>query len=242
MLHYWWEDMVRFMRDASEYGTYNQEIADRLAPHLDTSMRICDAGCGLGYLSLALSPYAGQITSVEQNPDAVAVLAANCEARGITNIVPRCGTVQSVVPGTPYDAMVFCFFGGIQEILDTVRQQCRGKVFIITRNYTTHRFSVGRHATGSYGYLTASTRLKELGVPYTESCFELEFGQPLRTLQDARRFYEIYSKDEDKSVITDEFLLTKVVPNDHAEFPLYLPHRRSLALLIFDSADIPADA
>lgn len=242
MLHYWWEDMVRFMRDASEYGTYNQALADRLAPHLDTTMHICDAGCGLGYLSLALSPYAGQITSVEQNPDAVAVLRANCETRGITNIVPRCGTVQSVVPENPYDAMVFCFFGGIQEILDTVRQQCRGKVFIITRNYTTHRFSVGKHATGSYGYLTASTRLKELGIPYTESFFELEFGQPLRNLEDARRFYEIYSKDEDKTVITDEFLRTKVVPNDHADFPLYLPHRRSLALLIFDSADIPADA
>ena len=241
MLHYWWEDMVRFMRDASEYGTYNQELARRLAPALNPQMRVCDAGCGLGYLSLALSPYVGQVTSVEQNPDAVTVLRNNCETRGITNIIPRCGTVQDVIPETPYDAMVFCFFGGIDEILETVRRQCRGKVFIITRNYTTHRFSVGKHATGSYGYLTASRKLTELNIPYTEELFSLEFGQPLRNLEDARRFYEIYSKDEDKTVITDEFLRSKVVDNDDAIFPLYLPHRRNLALLTFDTADLPEE-
>lgn len=242
MLQYWWEDMVRFMRDASEYGTYNQELADRLAPHLNPEMRICDAGCGLGYLSLALSGYVGHITAVEQNPAAVEVLTANCRERGITNITPCCGSVHSAVPDAPYDAMVFCFFGGIHEILEIVRRQCRGKVFIITRNYTTHRFSVGKHTTGSYGYLTATTRLKELGLPYTEALFDLEFGQPLRDLDDARRFYEIYSKDEDKTVITDEFLRTKVVDNDDAKFPLYLPHRRNLALLTFDTADLPDKA
>lgn len=242
MLHYWWEDMVRFMRDASEYGTYNQELARRVGPGLNKNMRICDAGCGLGYLSLSLAPYAGHVTSVEQNPDAVAVLTDNCRKLGITNITPRCGTVQSVIPDEPYDAMVFCFFGGIDEILETVRRQCRGKVFIITRNYTTHRFSVGKHSTGSYGYLTASKKLTELKIPYTEELFSLEFGQPLRSLEDARRFYEIYSKDTDKAVITDEFLRSKVVDNDDATFPLYLPHRRSLALLTFDTADLPDEA
>ena len=32
MLHYWYEDMVRFMKDASEYGTYNRELVTRMAP------------------------------------------------------------------------------------------------------------------------------------------------------------------------------------------------------------------
>lgn len=234
----WYEDMVRFMRDASEYGTYNQDLARLLAPHLTKRMHICDAGCGLGYLSLALAPYVGQVTAAEKNPDAVAVLEENCRRFGITNITARCGEIGQLVPERKYDAMVFCFFGGIHEILDTVKQQCGGQVFIITRNYTTHRFSVGSHSTGSYGYKSASETLTELGVPYEKTLLDLEFGQPFRDFADARKFYEMYSKDEDKTVITDEFLQGKLVQTGREDFPLYMPHLRNLAILHFDIKDL----
>ena len=74
MMQLWEKDMVRFMRDASEYGSYNQELVKRLSPYLNKEMNICDAGCGLGYLSLALAPYVGTVTGVERHPDAAAVL------------------------------------------------------------------------------------------------------------------------------------------------------------------------
>lgn len=235
----WYEDMVRFMRDASEYGTYNQELAKLLAPELTQEMHLCDAGCGLGYLSLALAPLVGKITSVEKNPDAVAVLEENCRTGGITNIEPMCGTIQEVIPEEKYDAMVFCFFGGIHEILQTAKQQCKGKVIMITRTYTTHRFSVGSHPTGSYGYWGSREVLTNLGIPFEEKTFDLEFGQPFRSLEDARRFFEIYSHDEDKSSITDAFLRSKVLETGREDFPLYMPHLRNLAILKFEAADIP---
>ena len=235
----WEKDMVRFMRDASEHGNYNQVLAKMLSPHLDGNTHICDAGCGLGYLSLALAPYAGKVTGVERNPDAAAVLAENIEARGLKNVAVRCGPIEDLAPETPYDAMVFCFFGGIDEILTLAKRQCRGKVFIITRNYTTHRFSVGSHRTGTYGYRTSHDTLTALGIPFTEETMELEFGQPFRCFADARRFYETYSKDADKTVITDEFLREKLVENPEGKYPWYMPHRRSLALLTFETKDIP---
>ena len=139
-------------------------------------------------------------------PNAVTVLADNCRRLGIGNITPRCGDIADVVPEVPYDAMVFCFFGGIQEILSTAKRQCDGQIFIITRNYTTHRFSVGSHKTGSYGYATTKELLEQLAIPFEEQTMELEFGQPFRSLEDARRFFETYSKDADKNAITDEFL------------------------------------
>ena len=238
MMQLWYEDMVRFMKDASEYGNYNQELAKLLAPNLNKQMHICDPGCGLGYLSLALAPHVGQVTSIEKNPDAVAVLEENCRRFGVENIIPQCGELEELPPEKPYDAMVFCFFGFIDEILAAVKTQCAGDVFIITRNYTTHRFSVGSHKTGSYGYKTASETLIALGIPFEEQIFSLEFGQPFRNLEDARTFYEIYSKDEDKSAITEEFLRSKVVETGREDFPLYMPHRRNLALLKFDSNDL----
>ena len=239
MMQYWYKDMVRFMKDASEYGIYNQELTRLMAPYLTEKTHICDAGCGLGYLSLALAPYVGQVSSVEKNPDASAVLAENCKRFGITNVHPVCGEVAKVPPAAKYDAMVFCFFGGIREILSVAKKQCDGTVFIITRNYTTHRFSVGKHSTGTYGYLSASQMLKELEIPYEETLMDLEFGQPFRSMEDARKFFEMYSKDEDKTTITDEFLRSKVVEQEHEIYPLYMPHQRNMAIIRFDTKYIP---
>ena len=239
MMQLWEKDMVRFMRDASEYSTYHQELAKRLSPYLNKEMHICDAGCGLGYLSLELAPYAASVTGVERHPDAAAVLAENSRRLGLSNVISRCGPIAQVPPQTPYDAMVFCFFGGSAEILEVSRQQCRGRVFIIARNYTNHRFSVGEHRTGSYGRKTSRELLEKLAIPFEESVLELEFGQPFRTFQDARRFYETYSVDADKSVITDDFLREKLVKLEHGTFSWYMPHRRELAILMFDANDIP---
>ena len=239
MMQLWEKDMVRFMKDASEYGSYNQELAKRIAPYINKETHVCDAGCGLGYLSLALAPYAGKVTGVERHPDAAGVLAENSRRLGLDNVVSRCGAIQEVRPETPYDAMVFCFFGGIDEILEVSKEQCRGRVFIITRNYTTHRFSVGEHSTGTYGRRTSHDRLEKLGIPFEETTLNLEFGQPFRCFEDARRFYETYSKDADKAVITDEFLREKLVVPEDGQYPYYMPHRRELAILTFEAKDIP---
>ena len=239
MMQLWEKDMVRFMRDASEYGTYNQEIAKRIIPYLNKEMHICDAGCGLGYLSLELAPYVAAVTGVERHPDASAVLAENSRRLGLDNVAARCGPIETTAPETPYDAMVFCFFGGIDEILAVSRRQCRGRVFIVTRNYTTHRFSVGEHRTGSYGRRTSHDTLEKLGVPFEETTLSLEFGQPFRTFEDARRFYETYSVDADKTVITDAFLREKLVRLEDGDFEWYMPHRREIAILTFEAKDIP---
>ena len=238
MMQLWEKDMVRFMRDASEYSTYNQELVKRISPYLNKNMHVCDAGCGLGYLSLALAPHVASVTGVERHPDASAVLAENSRRLGLDNVIPRCGPIETTLPETPYDAMVFCFFGGIDEILTISRAQCRGRVIIITRNYTNHRFSVGEHKTGSYGRRTSHEALEKLGIPFEETTLSLEFGQPFRSFEDARRFYETYSKDADKAVITDEFLMDKLVAGE-GDFPYYMPHRRELAILTFESKDIP---
>ena len=147
MMFQWSEDMVRFMRQASEYGDYHRRLADWMRPDLHKRDRLCDAGCGLGYLSLALAPYVQHITAADRNGDALAVLRENCAARGIDNIDIRCGDLFSMPPATAYDAMVFCFFGRMEEIAAIAKAQCRGTVFAFKKNYTTHRFSVGSHVT-----------------------------------------------------------------------------------------------
>lgn len=240
-LEYWYEDMIRFMGDASEYGNYYEQLVQKMKPCLSADSHICDAGAGLGYLSLALSPYVRQVTAVEKHPDAAAVIAENCTGRNLGNVISRCGSIDEIIPAEKYDAMVFCFFGGARQTLKIAREQCRGDVFVFTRNYTKHRFSAGSHTSGWEGYSEFRALLEELGIPSRQETFCLEFGQPFRSLSDAKRFFELYSMDSDKSLLTDEFLRSKLTKTGREDFPLYLPQERPVAFFHFSVKDIPDD-
>lgn len=116
--------------------------------------------------------------------------------------------------------------------------QCRGAVFVFKKHYATHRFSVGSHPTGRDSFHVAADWLTERGVPFDAAELELEMGQPLRSLGEAQRFFNLYSRDADKSVITDEFLRSKLVETGRPDFPLYLPQRRAIGCLRFSAAGL----
>ena len=238
-LEFWHKDMIRFMTDASEYGDYYQQLTEKMLLWLRKDMHICDAGSGLGYLSLALAPHVRQVTAVEKHPDAAAVLTDNCRKHQIGNVISRCGSIDEVLPAEKYDAMVFCFFGGIQHTLELAKRQCRGDVFVFTRNYRNHRFSAGNLPTGWDGYPEFKNLLEELEIPFQQQTLALEFGQPFRDLSDARLFFELYSKDQDASMVTEEFLRSKLVESGREDFPWYSPHQRQIAFLHFSVNDIP---
>lgn len=139
----WRPDMVRFMRDAATHSDYNARLRDMMLPYLHPQDSICDAGCGLGYLSLALAPYVRQITAIDQSESAIAVLRENCTAQRIGNICAQCERIENVTVHAPFDAMIFCLYGQLGEILDISRRMCRGNILIVKRNEPYHHFSAG---------------------------------------------------------------------------------------------------
>ena len=234
----WTEEMVRFMRTASEYGDYHRRLVQRMRPALHSADHICDAGCGLGYLSLALAPYVRRVTAADRSEAALDVLRQNCAARGIRTIDILSGELQPVPLAAPYDAMVFCFFGRMEEIAAVAKAQCRGTVFVFKKNYTSHRFSVGEHPAGWDSFRAGADWLTERGVPFEAETLEPEMGQPFRSMEEARQFFLLYSRDADKAAITDEFLRGRLAETGREDFPLYLPHKRQVGYLQFESKDL----
>ena len=198
----WNAEKVRFMEDAAAWGDFHAHLAAELAPYLPRNGHVCDAGCGTGHLALALSPYVKRVTAVDVSDQALALLAENCQKRGITNIDIRCGDITQLPPEQPYDAMVFCFFGHIEEILAISAAQCRGTVLAVMRN---------------------------------DGCRELPMGQPFRTLDDARRFFELYQPPDDTTPVTDDFLRQRLTATGREDFPLYLPQSRRFGLLRWET-------
>lgn len=239
MMFRWEPDMVRFMRDASGYGDYHALLAGRIARRLPPGARVCDAGCGLGYLTRALAPLCGHVTALDLSENALAV------AREITaplkNVSVVCADMDTYVPEAPFDAMVFCFFGRTEEILRFAGRACRGRVIVVKKNWTHHRFTLGQKPLMHSTLSEMEAFLSGIGVPFESETLTLEFGQPLRSEADAVRFFRLYSRDERAETITLADIEPRLERRDDPTFPLYLPEQKRLGILSFDAGTIPGE-
>ena len=234
----WNEEMVRFMRTASEYGDYHRRLVQRMRPALHSADQICDAGCGLGSLSAALSPYFDAITAADISDAALDVLRETIRTQNLTNITPLpCDLLQST-DRTRYDGMVFCFFGSLAEILPVACRQCAKTLVIIKKNYELHRFSLTAQPIRSETAPAACEALRAMGVPFLFDARELEHGQPFASLDEAVQFFRIYSKDEAPGAVTPEAVLPRLQKTGDDAFPYYLPQIKRLGILTIKMEDL----
>lgn len=231
-----WNDVqTRFMQEATEFEGFNLRLAEMILPYLTPDASICDAGCGLGYLSAALAPHVKLATCVDINPRAIDFARQMFLQKGITNVAPRCGDMRDCQE--VFDHMVFCLYGNIEEAVEIARRCCRGKAVMIKHNYTAHRFSV-QHKEGHLDHYDSSIAyLAEQGIQAEHYPFTLRMGQPFRNLQEARCFFELYSRDEDPTLITEAFIKSKLIPIRRGEYNYYMPHDRHLGLLVWNAQE-----
>lgn len=233
----WTQEMVRFMRDAALQSTYHQALADAVCERLLPARHVCDAGCGLGFLSCELAAHVSRVTAADISSSALEVLRAQTAARGIGNIEILQTDLGCFTPDAPYDAMVFCMFGRTRQTLRIAKRCCNGRIVMVKKGYTHHRFSLGNVPLRDETHITAAQELRALGVPFALETRVFEMGQPFRSLDDAVRFFRLYSKDE-PGAITPEAVAARLRQTGEAEFPLYLPQEKALGLFTIQTEDI----
>ena len=77
-----------------------------------------------------------------------------------------------------------------------------------------------------------------MGVPFEFDARELEHGQPFLSLDDAVRFFRIYSRDGDPGALTPEAVLPRLRRTDDAQYPYYLPQTKRLGILTIRMEDL----
>lgn len=230
----WTAEKIELLRQAGEHTAYYRTLAAAAAPYLSPADHVADVGCGLGYLSRELSSYVNHVTAIESDGTALDVLRQDCPK----NVTTLCVDALTYAPEEPFDAMVFCFFGHVSDVVEIAAKHCRKQVLVFTKNYAEHRFSAGHYPIEGHSFPAFCAWLDEAGIPYEGDTLEVAFDQPFRSLEQARRFYELYRQVGDESFFTDEFLLNKLVPTKDPDFPLCLPHLRQIGFLRLDADEI----
>lgn len=227
----WTPDTVRFQRDAAQYGTYHKTLAKHLAAYLPPDAHVCDAGCGLGDLSRALAPYCKRVTAIDSSAMALAVLRQDTPK----NVEICEADLFTLSPDVQYDAMVFCFFAAMDDTLLLAKKHCRGKVLVVKRGWTQHRFSLAPVPIQRYTSRETEQYLRERGIPFAHETFLLDMGQPFRSGADAMRFFAAYGS----APVAFSDVEARLVKTGDAAFPYYLPQEKPLGIFIFDAKEIP---
>lgn len=233
MMQDWLPETIAFYRTAAVHSDYYRVLAERVSAYLPPNAHVCDAGCGLGELSLALLPFCGRVTAIDRAAAPIEDLRRR--AAGLSRMEILQGDIFENRPPKPYDATVFCLFGGMEETLQIAAEQCAGPVILIKRASTVHRFGTGGSKLEHFTPEAAEERLHRLRIPCQAERFALELGQPFRSLEEADQFFRLYNRGRD---IPPEEVRGRLQVSALPGFPYYLPNRKQLGLIVFSAPDI----
>ena len=211
MMWRWKKQMIHYMRVASEESNYYQKLAEIISPYLGDEDIICDAGCGLGQLSEALSPYVKHIVEKE-----------------IKNVTPKQGDIHNYTPKEKFDSIIFSMFGSAEESIAIANRCCAGKMILIMRLDRTHKFSLENLKKPASDFDKLKSLLNKNLIPYESKMFELSLDQPFKNLQEAKEFFSLYGKIDNEDKITEDFLLSRVKEQDNDQYPYLLNNSRKL--------------
>ena len=231
MIEYWNRKTVAFMADAAEYCSFHRDLAEIILPYLPGEGNVCEAGCGLGYLSRELANFCKQVTAADCSRDAIDHLLS----RPLPENLKVCCT-DAFHLDEAFDAMVFCYFGRMEDILRIAKRACKGTVVAAKRNCAAHRFSLSRENAALHRD-EAGELLTKKGIPFEKKSVALEFGQPFRTVEDAVSFFQLY--DRTGVPVTREAVEPRLQAIDHPIFSWYLPSLREMNLYVFEAKEIP---
>ena len=237
-MYFWSPESIRFRIDAAEQTGYDDAIIAQLLPELFRDSHVCDAGCGLGYTSLALARHCARVTAVDTSREALSILRNNIAVTKTTNIDVVEGDLFTMRPAQPYDAMLFCFFGRVEETLRAAKAQSTGTVYLIKKNWRNHRFTPGAVPLGRFTFQQTLQELDLLGVSYRARTVAIEMGQPFRSLEDAVRFFELYRQQEDEQENVTDRVKQLLTTTGSDAFPFFLSASNELGIIAVDVKDI----
>ena len=201
MMFEWTPERIRYQIQEYENGNMPSVLASVVSSRCAGT--ICDVGCGVGFLSLALAGFGRSVVAVDTSHLVLEYLRS--AASPSVSVLE--GDVHALVPENPYGTMVCWNYGSLIECLALAKTQCSGTLVIIRKNWSGHRFSNQLSAMVDNPSNSTRLLLSSLSVPFTSQDVTAEDGPRFIDKEDAARFFSLY----DTTFPSDE-LASRLVP------------------------------
>ncbi|WP_181899216.1 methyltransferase domain-containing protein [Lachnotalea glycerini] len=233
-LFHWSEESIKWYKIAAEQQEYHQNLARIILSKLPQEPSICDMGCGVGYLSLALASRAKAIMSVDLNQTAIQVLKDNILKNELTNVSTLVGDFELISrPKQPFDAIVMCLFGDLTEFMNKAREWTDNKIIYIMSTNSRRIFTATKESTQGNTEEEIADFLNKNNYTFEVEQISLPFGQPLKSIEEGIKFIRHYdSKSTDEEI--KKLLKSKLISSSSYQYPYYFPNEKKLAMFVID--------
>jgi len=192
--------------------------------------KLCDVGCGLGRLDFEIAPFVSEIFAIDMSENAIKLLKAEVDRTGVTNLHARHGDATAL--DDTFDVILMSLYGAIDA--QYYINHCRRKIIRITGAGTHSGLYPARHRRNTKNAVPiVQKELAKLGVTFDLDLCSFEFGQPLKTWENAVQFVLSNAPEADTDEI-NEFLNEKITHTGRVDFPYYLPYQKELGIFIID--------
>jgi hypothetical protein len=223
---------------ASRHAGFHRDIARRILPLLKPEDSLVDFGCGPGLMTTELYKSVKHIHAIDVNPIPIGFLQAEAARIGAANITAEVADATGFEK--EFDVGLFCYFVGDRDFLQKMFARARRLSIVVMHGDADRPLqSIGPAQLDLHRAYASEMKecLDAAGYDYTWTEEAHEFGQPLKSLEEARAFFEIYTSPKGKDpegYIRDEIerKLAAVVKTADAEYPYYYPHTRDAAIFV----------
>jgi hypothetical protein len=245
MLFQWNEQTLGWFETASAYTGFHRELASIVRPHIAGCATLCDVGCGLGLLDLELAQDIRSMLCIDQNEAAIEALRVLIRVRGARNLSVRVADANTLA-GERWDIVLMSFFGSSTDAIAHFLPVCDKRMILIVHESA----SADRNTDASMrrpkplSAAEVAAFLTDCGARFQKIGASLEFGQPFKSLADAREFTRVYASspplaDDGDSDATDwkrpySDIEKRLVETGRPDYPLYLPKRKGLAVFVVE--------
>ena len=220
----WTSERVAWYQRAVDWTGFDRKLADLALPDLAPGDQVCDLGCGTGYLALELARRGCRVTAVDRAGVCLDYLRAETARRGLAD---RLTVVEAdwhdLPPGTAWDTVVMAFAGKPDEELGGYLALCRRRLVLVTKTSAqSHVRGPGEPPLFRRNADALEAALRARGLSFARRDAVLDFGQPLRSREEAEAYLAVYGGPESA--------LTRLTETGDPEFPLCLPNEKRLAV------------
>ena len=220
----WTEERIVWYQRAVAFTGFDRALADLAIGAPKPGEEVCDLGCGTGYLALELARRGCRVTAVDRAGVCLDYLRAEAARRGLTD---RLTAVEAdwhdLPPETAWDTVVMAFAGKPDEELEGYLARCRRRLVLVTKTSAqSHVRGPGEPPLFRRNADALEAALRARGLSFARRDAVLDFGQPLRSREEAEAYLAVYGGPESA--------LTRLTETGDPEFPLCLPNEKRLAV------------
>lgn len=228
----WTEESIDWWKRAVKCNDYYEVLSKKLSHMIGEQEKVYDIGCGLGYLSMELHSYVGNITGFDIDQRVLDDFKRELEKRKIGNVQVSNERWEDLPPNS-CDTLLACSFGILEEHFEQFLKLAGRQVIIIRGKKARPEELLPQGA--SIKADCDEEFLKKHHIVYRKETVMADFGQPLKSMEEAERFVTFYGMDQKKSI--DQFLEKNLYTEEGKGGKYFLPNHKEMVIFVIDKEE-----